>query len=416
MEKTNKPKIQMVPIARIATHTENPKRHDIEQIKASIRRFGFVAPLIRDESSKRLVAGHGRLQALREMLAAGEDRPLGLGPKWQVPVLTGVAFANREEALAYLVADNRLSEMGGWDKDALSTILQELAQTEAALAGVGYTLKEVEKMAAREARRLLEDPGPQELPQEPKTQPGDVWLLGEHRVICGDCTEALVVEKLMDGRAANMLLTDPPYNVAYVGKTAKKLTIENDEMSDASFRSFLVDSFRFAFGALQEGGAFYIWHADSEGFNFRGAVRDVGEQVRQCIIWAKNCLVMGRQDYQWKHEPCLYGWKKGASHHWYAGRDQTTILEFDKPSRSEDHPTMKPVPLFERLIQNSSKEGDVILDVFLGSGTSLIAAERTGRICYGVEKDPRYCDVIVRRWQEMTGKTATLLAPRQEPS
>jgi site-specific DNA-methyltransferase (adenine-specific) len=210
----------------------------------------------------------------------------------------------------------------------------------------------------------------------------------------------------MGGGRVNLYLTDPPYNVAYTGKTADALTIQNDKMDDESFRTFLHKAFKAADMVLLPGGVFYVWHADLEGFNFRGACRDVGWTVRECLIWSKNSMVLGRQDYQWKHEPCLYGWKEGAAHAWYSDRSQTTVLEFDKPVRNAAHPTMKPVDLFAYLIQNSSKEGDIVLDSFGGSGTTIIACEGLKRQACVMELDPAYCDVIIRRWQDATGQKA----------
>ena len=208
------------------------------------------------------------------------------------------------------------------------------------------------------------------------------------------------------GGIADLWLTDPPYNVAYQGKTKDALTIQNDEMDDESFRRFLVSAYSAADSVLKEGAAFYIWHADSEGFNFRGACRDVGWKVRECLIWSKNSFVLGRQDYQWQHEPCLYGWKDGAAHNWYSDRSQTTILKFDRPNRNAEHPTMKPVGLFQYLIRNSTKRGDIVLDSFGGSGTTLIACEQSGRSARIIELDPCYCDVIIERWQNLTGQRA----------
>lgn len=205
-----------------------------------------------------------------------------------------------------------------------------------------------------------------------------------------------------------MMLTDPPYNVAYKGKTADALTIQNDSMSDASFRTFLRDAFAAADAAMKAGAVFYIWHADSEGFNFRGACQDVQWKVRQCLVWRKNSMVMGRQDYHWRHEPCLYGWKGGAGHLWASDRKQTTILDFDRPTRSLEHPTMKPVALFEYQMLNNTKGGDLVLDLFGGSGTTMIACEKNGRYARVMELDPKYCDVSIRRWQAFAGKRAVL--------
>ena len=226
--------------------------------------------------------------------------------------------------------------------------------------------------------------------------------------MCGDSTSIDAVETLMGGGLADQLITDPPYNVKYTGKTKDALKIQNDNMGDDQFRQFLRDAFVTADAVMKPGAVFYIWHADSEGYNFRGAVHDTGWKVRQCLIWKKQTLVMGRQDYHWKHEPCLYGWKDGAGHLWATDRKQTTILEFDRPSRSGEHPTMKPVALFEYQMLNNTKGADVVLDLFGGSGTTAIAAEKNGRISRLMELDPKYVDVIVKRWQEFTGKSATL--------
>lgn len=237
---------------------------------------------------------------------------------------------------------------------------------------------------------------------------GDVYLLGEHRLMCGDSTNLSDVEKLMNGELADLLLTDPPYNVNYEGKTKDRLKIENDKMSDSTFREFLKDAFECANKVLKPGAVFYIWHADSEGYNFRGACYDIGWTVRQCIIWNKNTMVLGRQDYQWKHEPCLYGWKDGASHLWASDRKQTTVIDFDKPQRNGEHPTMKPVGLFDYQIKNNTKGSDIVLDLFGGSGTTIIACEQDGRKARVMELDPHYCDVIIQRWENLTGKKAAL--------
>lgn len=243
---------------------------------------------------------------------------------------------------------------------------------------------------------------------EPRVKLGEIWQLGEHRLMCGDCTYNEMLNKLTigGGKMIDLYLTDPPYNVDYTGKTTDSLKIKNDKMEDTSFLQFLMNSFQSANQFLKEGAPFYIWHADSEGYNFRKAVRETGWLLKQCLIWNKNAMVMGRQDYQWKHEPCLYGWKSGASHHWYGDRKQTTVIDYNKPVRNGEHPTMKPVGLFAYLIQNSTKEGDSVLDTFGGSGTTLIACEQLNRKCYMVELDPHYCDVIIARWEKLTGKEA----------
>jgi DNA modification methylase len=234
-----------------------------------------------------------------------------------------------------------------------------------------------------------------------------------HRVMCGDSTSAADVAALCGGELADMWLTDPPYNVAYEGGTKEKLTIQNDKMDDGSFRTFLREAYVAADASMRPGAAFYIWHADSESYNFRGAARDAGWTVRQCLIWKKQTLVMGRQDYHWKHEPCLYGWKDGAAHFWASDRKQTTVLEFDRPMRSTEHPTMKPVDLFAYLMLNNTKVGDIVLDSFAGSGTTAIVAEKFGRRARVMELDPKYCDVIVKRWQDFTGEPAFLATTGQ---
>jgi site-specific DNA-methyltransferase (adenine-specific) len=293
----------------------------------------------------------------------------------------------------------------------LTLELGELAAEGYNLDLLGFDTKELDALLNPEVVDGLvdEDEVPEAGP-EPITKPGDVWLLGKHRLMCGDSTSIEALEALTQGQLVDMWLTDPPYNVAYEGGTKEKLTIKNDSMGDQQFRQFLRDCYVAADAVMKPGAVFYIWHADSEGYNFRGAAKDAGWHVRQCLIWKKSSLVMGRQDYHWKHEPCLYGWKEGAGHLWAADRKQTTILEFDKPSRNGEHPTMKPVALFEYQMLNNTKGGDLVLDSFGGSGTTMIAAEKNGRVARLMELDPKYCDVIVKRWQDFTGKNATLEA------
>jgi len=244
---------------------------------------------------------------------------------------------------------------------------------------------------------------------ETRCAPGDVWQLGDHRLMCGDSTDIEAVGILMGDAKVDLLLTDPPYNVDYEGGTDEKLKIQNDSFqSEDAFLDFLRGAFECANESMKPGASYYIFHADSEGRNFRDAATVIGK-VRECLIWVKNALVLGRQDYQWRHEPCLYGWKEGSSHAWYSDRKQSTILEFDRPSRNADHPTMKPVPLFAYLMKNSTKPGDSVLDLFAGSGTTLVCCEQLGRKCYTMELDPHYCDVVLARWEKLTGKTAVKL-------
>ncbi len=255
---------------------------------------------------------------------------------------------------------------------------------------------------------IKEDEAP-EPPEEAISKRGDVWQLGRHRLMCGDSTSLVDVKTLMGDAQADMLITDPPYNVDYEGGTKDKLKILNDHQEDSAFRQFLIDAFKAADSVMKPGAAFYIWHADSEGYNFRGACRDVGWPVRQCLVWNKNAMVMGRQDYQWKHEPCLYGWKEGAAHLWASDRKQVTVIDWNKPNKNDIHPTMKPVGLFDYQIRNNTREDAAVLDLFGGSGTSLIACEQDGRRCYTMELDPRYVDAIITRWENLTGQKAVLL-------
>lgn len=383
---------QRINITELSSDPANARKHsqrNIEAIASSLRRFGQQKPIVVDKSNV-VRAGNGTLEAARHL---GWDQ-------------IDVVFTNLEssEATAFAIADNRTAELAEWNDDVLAASLQGL--DEELQAAAGYEGKELEQiLSTLDTADVVEDEVP-EVPDDPTTQPGDLWLLGDHRLLCGDSTKQEDVDRLMGGERADLWLTDPPYNVAYEGKTKDALTIDNDSMADADFREFLVKCFSCAFQVLKPGASFYIWHADSEGYNFRGAVHDCGEQVRQCLIWQKNVMVMGRQDYQWKHEPCLYGWKKGASHGWYSDRKQTTVLEFDRPSRSTEHPTMKPISLFSYQMANSTAPQGLVYDAFLGSGTTLIAAEQLGRKCYGMELSPQYCDVIVERWQNLTGKEA----------
>ena len=384
-------KFEIVPVAQIKPDERNARKHSDEQImelRRSLQEFGFVNPLLIDKD-KKIIAGHGRLvAAVAEGMSA-------------VPCIF-VEHLTEAQRRAYLIADNRLAEHATWDISLLNEELMFLDDLGFDVTITGFDLPEL-------AQEAVDDGYEPELPAQPKSQEGQIYRLGRHRLMCGDSTEAEHVALLMDGAQADMLLTDPPYNVDYKGKTKEVLTIENDAQSDDAFLEFLVRAFTNAQEHMKPGAVFYIWHADSNGYLFRAAVREAGLTVRQCLIWVKNSMVMGRQDYQWKHEPCLYGWKEGAGHLWASDRKQTTVLEFDRPTRSKEHPTMKPIPLFDYQMQNNTKGGDVVLDLFGGSGTSIIAAEQNGRICFCMEKDPRYVDVIIDRWEKFTGETAVLI-------
>ena len=389
---------ELIPYARNSrTHSDE----QVAQIAASIKEFGWTNPILIDGDGV-IIAGHGRLLAARKL---GYE---------EVPTIE-LRDLTEAQKKAYVIADNRLALNAGWDNEMLTLELGELAAEGYDLDLLGFDTKELDALLDPQViDGLVDEDEVPEVGPEPITKPGDVWVLGKHRLMCGDSTSIEALERLCNGQLVDMWLTDPPYNVAVQGgnhgdpERTNGLKIMNDQMSDEAFRQFLRDSYTAADAVMKPGAVFYIWHADSEGYNFRGAAQDAGWKVRQCLIWKKSSIVMGRQDYHWKHEPCLYGWKEGAGHLWATDRKQTTILEFDKPSRNGEHPTMKPVALFEYQMLNNTKGGDIVLDSFGGSGTTLIAAEKNGRVARLMELDPKYCDVIVRRWEEFTGKKAVL--------
>ena len=310
---------------------------------------------------------------------------------------------SEEKIKAFRLADNKVGELAEWDFSKLDEELANLCEFD--MEQFGF-----EPLEFEEEQTITEDEIPEVDEQnEPITKSGDIWHLGRHRLMCGDSTNKDTVRVLMANEKADLLLTDPPYNVNYNGKTEDKKTIENDNMNNDDFIEFLIGAFESANEVMRDGAAFYIWHADSEGFNFRSACLSAGWKVRQCLIWAKNTLVLGRQDYHWKHEPCLYGWKDGAPHYWGNDRAQTTVLEFDRPTQNKEHPTMKPVALFDYQIRNSAKKGNIVLDLFGGSGTTVIACEQNGRTARVMELDPQYCDVIIKRWETLTGEWAVIV-------
>jgi len=394
-----KMKIEYKKPEELTPYDKNSRTHSddqIHQIAESIKEFGFTNPILID-SDGGIIAGHGRLLAAKL---------LGLDT---VPVIN-IGHLTVVQRQALVIADNKIALNSGWDNDVLASEIQSLIDSGFNIDILGFNPDEL--------AGILDDSDPNtgltdedacgDVPDEPVTKTGDVWVMGKHRLLCGDSTRIDELERLTDGQLVDMWLTDPPYNVAYEGKTKESLTIKNDSMGNDDFRAFLRDCYVAANAVMKPGAVFYIWHADSEGYNFRGAAHDAGWQVRQCLIWNKNVMVMGRQDYHWKHEPCLYGWKEGAGHLWATDRKQVTILEFDRPTRNTEHPTMKPVALFEYQMLNNTKGGDIVLDSFGGSGTTLIAAEKNGRVARLMELDPKYCDVIVKRWQDFTGKKAVL--------
>lgn len=388
-------KTEYIPIDQIQPNPRNAKKHPKEQVEslaASLSEFKLCRPLgIRGENNQ-LVYGHCTLAALKRLNYAGA-----------VPCVR-LNHLTDEQCRAYALADNMTAELGDWDGAVLG---EELT----ALAGFGFGMERFGFDAIDDEPEPTEDDYEVELPKEPRSKIGDVYALGEHRLMCGDSTHQGDMAILMNGCVADMLLTDPPYNVDYEGSTNEKLKMQNDAMSDAEYSEFLKKAFVCAAAELKQGGAFYIWHADTQTLITRKATVDAGLKVKQCLIWAKNTFVLGRQDYQWQHEPCLYGWKEGAAHYFTKDRSQTTVFNIAKPTRNEEHPTMKPIELLSPLIANSSRKGETVLDTFGGSGSTLIACEQLGRRCYTMEIDPKYCDVIIDRWEKLTGQKAEKVVP-----
>lgn len=388
-------KLENVATEKLIPFAGNSRTHSeaqVAQIAASIREFGFLVPILADDDDN-IIAGHGRLLAAQKL---GEET---------IPVVRA-SHLTPAQRRAYVIADNKLALNAGWDLDMLEAEVKGLDDLGFDVELLGFSDQEIKDLLAEKTTGLTGDDEVPEIEDDPVTVLGDIWVMGKHRLICGDATSIDHLESVCENQLVDMLETDPPYNVDYVGKTEKELTIQNDSMADGDFRQFLTDVYTAAAAVMKPGAVFYIWHADSEGYNFRGAAHEMGWQIRQCLIWKKQHMVMGRQDYHWQHEPCLYGWKAGAAHLWAADRKQTTILEFDRPSASREHPTMKPVDLIEYQILNNTKGDDLVLDPFMGSGTTIIACEKNGRRARGVELDPKYVDVAVKRWQEYTGEKA----------
>ena len=379
---------EIVSIDSLKPNPKNPNTHPDSQLKLLakiIQKTGWRAPITVSKLSGFIVKGHGRLYAAQ--YAGFKECPV----EYQ-------NFENEEEELSALLADNKLAELAQIDTEKLGELFNEFDFSD--LDMTGYSQDEFENLIGEfeSADIDVSDDIVPDIEENSFTQSGDIWLLGKHKLICGDATKPETYEKLLGDERIDLCLTDPPYNVNYEGGTSDKLTIQNDNMADDEFRKFLTDAFTCMNDVMKEGASFYIWHSDSERYNFQGACKDIGWQVRQCVIWIKNTFVMGRQDYQWKHEPCLYGWKGGAAHYFIDDRTLTTCFEFDKPLRNDIHPTMKPVELFKFQIGNSSRKGDIVLDGFGGSGTTLIACDSTGRVARLIELDEKYCDCIVKRF------------------
>lgn len=389
----NTQKLEQVPIDKLVPYARNARTHSKEQIaqlRASLREFGFVSPAVIDADYNILV-GHGRITAARE---EGYET---------VPCVFAENLTEAQKR-AYILADNQLALNAGWDEEMLSVELSDLQDQSFDLSLLGFDAGELDKLLSTGNEKDIADDDfdlTAALEKASFVEPGDIWTVGRHRVMCGDATSPEDVEKLMDGKKANLVLTDPPYGVSF--KASDGLTIQNDSLKGEEFYKFLLAAFKNMADHLEKGGAAYCFHADTEGLTFRKAFIDAGFHLAGVCIWVKNSLVLGRSDYQWQHEPVLYGFLQNGKHPWYSDRKQTTIWNYDKPKRNKDHPTSKPLDLLGYPTQNSSQENSVVIDTFGGSGSTLMACEQLNRICYMMELDPKYASVILRRYVEDTG-------------
>jgi len=373
-----------------------PGDAEYEKLKRSLEQFGYVEPIIWNATTGHVVGGHQRLKVLKDMGVTEVD--------------CVVVEMDREKEKALNIALNKIS--GDWDKDKLALLITNLQGSDFDVSLTGFDPAEIDDLFRDTVKDGVRDDNfdvAAELEKPTITKAGDIWTLGRHRLICGDSTKEETFDQLLCGKKVNLVITDPPYNVNYEGTAGK---IQNDNMADAAFYDFLLAAFQNAEGVMADDASIYVFHADTEGLNFRKAFADAGFYLSGCCIWKKQSLVLGRSPYQWQHEPCLYGWKKKGKHLWYTGRKESTIWEFDKPKKNGDHPTMKPIPLLAYPIMNSSLTNSLVLDPFGGSGSTLIACEQTDRICYTVELDEKFCDVIVKRYIEQVGSSAGVSVQR----
>ena len=383
--------MQLISIAKLVPYQNNARTHSpaqIQKLRSSLREFGFVNPVIIDRDYN-VIAGHGRIAAAREE---------GIT---EVPCVFADHLTDAQKK-AYIIADNRMAMDAGWDEELLRVELEALTEMGFDLGMTGFDEKELASLFPADEAKEDDFDVEAELQKPTFTKPGDVWTLGRHRLVCGDSTKEETYTALMDGVKANLVITDPPYNVNYEGSAGK---IKNDNMADDKFYEFLLAAFKNMESVMAPDASIYVFHADTEGLNFRRAFADAGFYLSGCCIWKKQSLVLGRSPYQWMHEPVLFGWKKNSKHQWYTGRKETTIWEFDKPKKNGDHPTMKPIPLLAYPIGNSSMANSVVHDPFGGSGSTLIASEQTDRICRTIELDEKFCDVIVNRYIEQVGSS-----------
>lgn len=373
-----------------------PGDPEYEKLKRSLEQFGYVEPVIWNKATGRVVGGHQRLKVLIDM---------GIT---EVECVVVDLPEDKEKALN--IALNKIS--GDWDKDKLAVLIADLQGTAFDVSLTGFDAAEIDDLFKDTLKDGVKDDNfdvDAELKEPPITKPGDIWTLGRHRLVCGDSTKAETFDLLMAGAKANLVITDPPYNVNYEGSAGK---IQNDNMGNEAFYEFLLAAFRNTAAIMADDASIYVFHADTEGLNFRRAFADAGFYLSGCCIWKKQSLVLGRSPYQWQHEPVLYGWKKGGKHQWHTGRKETTIWEFDKPKKNGDHPTMKPIPLLAYPIMNSSMSNTLVVDPFGGSGSTLIACEQTDRSCNTIELDPKFCDVIVKRYIEQVGSSEKVSCQR----
>jgi DNA modification methylase len=386
--------IKELPLKELKPAAYNPRKKlkkgdkEYEKIKQSLLKFGYVDPILVNEDLT-VIGGHQRLTVLKDL-------------DYETAKCVIVKLSKEDEK-ALNIALNKIT--GQWDEALLADLLLDLQESDFNLDLTGFEPPEIDDILSNvHDKELSEDEFDveEELNKPTLSRHGDIWQLGKHRVICGDSTKAETYKQLLDDRKANLVVTDPPYNVD-VEETAGKIL--NDNMSDGDFYQFLLSMFTQVENHMEDDASIYVFHADTEGLNFRKAFKEAGFYLSGCCIWKKNSLVLGRSPYQWQHEPCLYGWKKKGKHQWFSDRKQTTIWEYDRPKSSRDHPTMKPIQLMAYPIQNSSMRGTIVLDPFLGSGSTLIAADQTGRVCYGIELDEKFVDVIVKRYIEVTGDT-----------
>ena len=392
---TTTTEFQLVDINKLVPYANNARTHNKEQIlklRSSLREFGFVNPVIIDREYN-VLAGHGRIMAAKEEGIA------------EVPCVYADHLTDAQKK-AYILADNRMALDAGWDEELLSVEMQELQELGFDLSMTGFDEKELTDLLGADADGEAKEDDfdlSAALEKAAFVRRGDVWTVGRHKLMCGDATSAEDVSALMGDTKANLILTDPPYGVSF--KSASGLTIQNDSMKNEEFYTFLLSSFQRMAEHLEKGGSAYVFHADTEGLNFRKAFIDAGFHLAGCCIWVKDSLVLGRSDYQWQHEPVLYGFMQNGKHHWYSDRKQTTIWHFDKPKRNANHPTSKPLDLLGYPIGNSTQENGVVMDTFGGSGSTLMACEQMNRICYTMELDEKYASVILRRYVENTGNT-----------